>query len=166
MTKTVESRWSWKVNHRLYGVFLVPSIKSRKGGSTQWISCFFPSNNNNIRRANGALSKIRHYIFLDILPSIYHAFFGSHLRYGCQLWGQHENTVSRRAFILQKCALRLISFSPPRTNSAPLFSRFEILSSFDHVKLSNILFIHKLLSSDLPNDICNTFSFKKIDHDF
>ena len=119
-----------------------------------------------LRRANGALSKIRHYVPTNILLSVFHAIFNSHMRYVCQLWGQSETVSTRRVLILQKCALRIISFSPPRSPSAPLFKRFEILTIFDLVKTLNILFVHQHLNFQLPPDLCNTIHFNKIDHSY
>lgn len=117
-----------------------------------------------LRRANGALSKLRHYIPQPILINIYHAIFNSHLRYACQLWGQYDSTYSHRILILQKCALRLISFSEPRPPSSPLFVRFGVLQIFDLVKVLNIIFVHQFLNSKLPTDLHNTFNFTKINH--
>ena len=119
-----------------------------------------------LRRANGALSKIRHYVPTNILLSVFHAIFNSHMRYACQLWAQSETVSTRRVLILQKCALRIISFSPPRSPSAPLFKRFEILTIFDLVKTLNILFVHQHLNFQLPPDLCNTIHFNKIDHSY
>ena len=83
------------------------------------------------------------------------------------VWGgQHSNTTSQRAFILQKYALRIISFSVPQTPSAPLFHNFKILTIFDLVKLLNILFIHKYLNFNLLSDLCDTFNFVYIDHNY
>ena len=73
-----------------------------------------------LRRANGALSKLRHFLPNPILINIYHAIFNSHLRYACQLWGQYDSKYSHRILILQKFALRLISFSEPRSASSCL----------------------------------------------
>ena len=109
---------------------------------------------------------IRHYVPPEILLFIYHAIFSSHLSYGCQLWGQTETHHSRRAFILQKCAIRLISFSPPRSSSTPIFKKLQILTIFDLVKLLNVLFVHQHINSKLPPDLCDTFSFDQIDHEY
>ena len=46
-----------------------------------------------LRKANGALSKLRHYVPTKILTSVYHAIFGSHLHYACQVWGLQDNSV-------------------------------------------------------------------------
>ena len=40
-------------------------------------------------RANGMLSKIRHYTSAEHMKSIYHAIFASHMTYGCQILVQH-----------------------------------------------------------------------------
>ena len=119
---------------------------------------------SKLRRANGALSKLRHYVSPDILLNIYHALFSSHMRYACQLWGQIENTTTRRVLVLQKCALRLMSFSHPRTRSRPLFRHFEILTIFDLVKLLNVLLVHQYLNSNLPSDLHDTLVFERVDH--
>ena len=55
-----------------------------------------------LRRANGALSKIRHYVPTDILLSVFHAIFNSHMRYASQLWAQSETVSTRRVLILVK----------------------------------------------------------------
>ena len=117
-----------------------------------------------LKRANGALSKLRHFLPYHILLNIYYAIFDSHMRYACQVWGQYHSTNSHRIFILQKCALRLISFSQPRAASSPLFARFRILKIFDLVKVQNVLFIHQFLNAKLPIDLHDTFSFTRVNH--
>ena len=64
---------------------------------------------NKLKRANGALSKLRHYVPLKSLLNIYHAIFASHIRYGCQIWGLCDNTITHRILTLQKTALRLMT---------------------------------------------------------
>jgi hypothetical protein len=86
------------------------------------------------------------------------------LSYACQLWGQYDSKFSHRVLVLQKYALRLISFSNPRSPSSPLFARLKILQIFDLVKVLNVLFVHQFLNAKLPTDLRNTFSFTKIDH--
>ena len=120
---------------------------------------------SKLRRSNVALSRIHHYVSPKILLDIYHAIFSSHLRYKCQFWAQHSDTTSQRAFILQNFALRIIFFSVPRTPSAPLFDNFKILTEFD-LKLLVTLFIHKYLNFNLPSDLCDTFNFACIDHNY
>ena len=41
-----------------------------------------------LRRANGALAKLRNYVSLNILTTVYYSLFHSHMFYGCQVWGK------------------------------------------------------------------------------
>ena len=112
------------------------------------------------------LSKLRHYLPLKILVNIYHSIFSSHTRYSCQIWGLRDNTNSHRILTLQKAALRLITFSAPRTPSYPIFSNLGILKFFDIVEVLNILFVHQHLNQNLPSDLLKTLKFTKISHSF
>ena len=114
-----------------------------------------------LRRANGALSKLRHYIPLKTLVNIYHAIFSSHMRYACQVWGLCDNVACHRILTLQKCALRLITFSAPRSPSNPIFSDLGILKFFNLVEVLNILFVHQLFNVDLPEGLMDTFDLAK-----
>ena len=88
------------------------------------------------------------------------------MRYACQVWGLCDNVACHRILTLQKCALRLITFSVPRTPSNPIFSDLGILKFFNLVEVLNILFVHQLFNVDLPEDLLDTFDFDKISHSF
>ena len=117
-----------------------------------------------LRRANGALSKLRHYVPTQILVNIYHAIFASHTRYASQIWGLCDNSVTHRILTLQNFAMRLITFNGPRVSATPLYADLEILKFFDQVKVMNILYVHKYLNGNLPRDTLETLEFKKINH--
>ena len=51
-----------------------------------------------LQRANGALSKLCHYLPQKVLINIYHAIFLSHIRYACQLWGLYDNYITHQIF--------------------------------------------------------------------
>ena len=61
-------------------------------------------------RANGILAKLRHYISIDTLRTIYYAFFDSHMRYACQIWGQSLSKTFDLIQSTQNKALRIINF--------------------------------------------------------
>ena len=117
-----------------------------------------------LQRANGILSKIRHYVPLKSLINIYHGIFGSHIRYASQIWGLYDNTVTHRILTLQKTAVRLITFSNPRSPSSPIFSELKLLKIFDLVEVLNILLVHQHLNQNLPSDTLATLNFDKIQH--
>ena len=61
-----------------------------------------------LNRANALLFKMRIYVSLKILRSIYFAIFDSCLSYCCLVWAQNYSTI-QRVLILQKKAIRIIN---------------------------------------------------------
>ena len=55
--------------------------------------------------------KLRNYTSSKLLTTIYNAVFDSHMRYGCQIWGQTRNQHISDVVNLQKKAVRIINFS-------------------------------------------------------
>ena len=117
-----------------------------------------------LRRANGALSKLRHFVSSKILLNVYHAIFASHMRYACQIWGLCDNSVTHRIQTLQNTALRIITFNGPRKSATPLFAQLHMLKFFDLVKSLNISYVHQYLNSNLPSDTLSTLKFSKLHH--
>ena len=54
-----------------------------------------------LNRANAFLFKMRNYVSLKILRSVYFAIFGSYLSYCCLVWAQNRSTI-QQILILQK----------------------------------------------------------------
>ena len=113
---------------------------------------------SKLRRANGALAKLRHFVPTKTLTSVYYAIFNSHLSYGSQIWGQNQNTVTTRIFTLQKSAIRIMNKVPRRTHSNPLFYSSGILKIFDQIQCHNVLLLHKILNNKTPQSVCETFA--------
>ena len=102
-----------------------------------------------LKRANGMLSKVRHYVPTEELKSIYYAIFSSHMVYGCQIWvqhGQHLEKISK----LQNRALRIVNFKDFNDNANPLYTKNNILKLQDLIRLQNCLFVHDYLNGSLP----------------
>ena len=110
-----------------------------------------------LNRANGMLSKVRHYVPKDELMSIFHAIFSSHLTYNCQIWGisnyEHVNKIQR----LQNKALRIINFKEFNSPSTPLYIENKVLKLKDIIMMKNCLFVHDFLSNSLPSCFFNYF---------
>lgn len=115
-----------------------------------------------LRRANGALSKLRHFVSSEILACLYNAFFHSHLSFSSQIWGQRENLRTRRILTLQKRALRIITSSDFNAPSSPLFLQLRLLSFFDFIKLQNIILIHQALNSKLPSPLIELLDLQSV----
>ena len=119
---------------------------------------------SKLRRANGALAKLRHFVIPKTLTSVYYAIFNSHLNYGSQVWGQNQNSVTNRILTLQKSAIRIMSNVPRRTHTAPLFHHLSILKFFDQIQCHNVLFLHKILNNKTPKSVRETFAIMLHSH--
>ena len=106
----------------------------------------------------------RHYLSKELLIQIYYGQFYSHLSYGCQLWGQNESSIEQ-TIILQKKALRLMSFAHFKSHSSPLFKKLKILKLTDIVTQANILFTHNTINRKSPDIFNDYFIFKEVVHD-
>ena len=111
--------------------------------------------NAKLKRANNLLSIARHYVPKDILLQIYYGQFHSHLNYGSQIWTANSGPES--TFILQKKAMRIISWSHSQGHSDPLFYDLNILKLADIAKMNNLLFVHNVLNGRAPNYFDNFF---------
>ena len=110
-----------------------------------------------LKRANGMLSKARHYIPKEELHSLYYAIFSSHMVYGCQVWGQSSNSSTDKVARLQNRAMRIISFSDFHADAFPIYKANNILRLTDFVSLQNCLFVHDYLNNNLPFRFKNYF---------
>ena len=115
---------------------------------------------SKLKRTNGSLSKLRHFLPNNILLQVYFALFQSRLTYCSQSWGQPSSTYLQRICTLQNQAVRLMTFSQPRAHAAPIFSDLCLLRFADLVQLQNLLLIHKIRTRpcSLPPSLINNFS--------
>ena len=145
---------------KLNGVNLKPKSEIKYLGITIDEHLTFKSHinimNAKLKRANNLLALSRHYLPNNILKQIYYSQFHSHLAYGCQVWGQTPAAISQTS-ILQKKAVRLMSFSPKDAPSSPIFKNLNILKLEDLITTNNIIFVHKTLNKMTPSHFGNYF---------
>lgn len=113
-----------------------------------------------LRRANGMLSKIRHFVPKEELKSIYHAIFSSHMSYGMQIWAQSDSSHLENISKLQNRAMRIINFKEFDADCNPLYKDMKILKLMDFIALQNCLFVHDFFDNRLP--ACFDNYFKRI----
>ena len=116
-----------------------------------------------LSRANGILAKARHYAPNELKP-MYHALFSSHINYGSQVWGLTNNDCVKKVFLLQKAAIRIITFSDFRAHTNALFKENKILKFQDRVTLDNCLFVYDSLKNKLPR--CFKGYFKTLEETY
>ena len=122
---------------------------------------FIPQINNialKLKRANGVLAKLRHFLPKNVLVSVYYALFYSHLNYCTQLWGQPVSNSIDRISNLQNRAVRIMSFADFHAPVDPLYCNLKLIKFSDLVHLKNVLFTHSLYHKNLPVALLNTFN--------
>ena len=63
-----------------------------------------------IKRSVGILSKLRHYVNIDILINLYYSLIYPFLTYGIIIWGNTYPTILQPVYILQKKTMRIMIF--------------------------------------------------------
>ena len=153
---------------KLNGVNLKPKSEIKYLGITIDEHLTFKSHinimNAKLKRANNLLALSRHYVPNNLLKQIYYSQFHSHLSYGCQIWGQTPASISQTT-ILQKKAVRLMSFSQSDAPSSPIFKDLNIIQLNDLITTNNIIFVHKTLNKMSPSHFGNFFEPHIPNHD-
>ena len=101
-------------------------------------------------RGNSILSKLRHYVNKEILRTIYFAIFHSCLTYVTTVWEQ-TRIHRKRIAVLQKKALKIMSFAPFNSHSLSYFHDYNILKFCNIINVETCAFINNCFNS-------NTFS--------
>ena len=89
-----------------------------------------------LNKANGILSKLRHFIDRKTLKSIYHAIIEPHLYYSSLVWAQNSNSF-KRLIASQKKSSRIIYFLNHNAHPSSLFRDLNILKLLDKIALEN-----------------------------
>ena len=109
-----------------------------------------------VSKSIGLLYKIRNFVDIKIIKTLYYSLVYPHLIYGIEVWGSADETHLNRLLILQKKIVRLICFSDIRQPdysflpSDPLFFKLEIHKIQDIFKLNISKFIFKCLKRCTP----------------
>ena len=109
-----------------------------------------------VSRTIGLLYKIRYFVDIRIIKTLYYSLVYPHLTYGVEVWGSADETHLFRLLVLQKKIVRLIccsdirhadySFSP----SNPLFYKLGLHKIHDIFKMNLSKFIFKCLNNMTP----------------
>ena len=95
-------------------------------------------------RANTMLYKVRDYVNTEIIKSVYHAPFESHIHYARIIWRQNVCTI-HCLFMLQKKEIRLTYLNTQYTSLS-----FSNQKSPDKIRIENCLYIIKDVNNKLP----------------
>ena len=114
---------------------------------------------NKLSRANGIISKLRHFVPIKTLLSVYYAIFHSHVLYGCSVWSMTTITNINIINILQKKCLRIMNFQLFNCHSNSLFKDNKILKLNDIIKFQQLKLAFQFKNNLLPNDLRKLFQY-------
>ena len=123
-----------------------------------------------LSRATGMISKTRHFL-KESRPqrlSLYHSIFSSHMLYGCQTWGLHDNNKINKIQTLQNRALSLTTFADhPSSNFhhlVDIYKALRLLKLRELIILKNLLFVHDYFNKNLPESFAGYFTLSRDMH--
>ena len=119
-----------------------------------------------VSRSIGILSKLRHYVPQSILIQIYYSIVFPFLIYGVLIWGNTYKSNIYPLVILQKKAIRIITFSHFQSHTSPLFKKFNLLKLPDIVYLYTAVFMHQFHKGNLPEKFNNYFTLVSNQHSY
>ena len=113
-----------------------------------------------LSRVNGLLAKVRYYLSPKLMRTHYFSIFESHLRYGCQIWGQHSNHNLNNIVNLQRKAIRTINFKNKYTPVEPLLKEAKIMTLNKIIKSENCLLALHHINQCLPLSLKNLLTIE------
>ena len=119
-----------------------------------------------LSRANGILSKLRHYAPLETCLQVYYALFYSHLNYACNIWGLTTEENLKKIEVLQKKCIRIMTFSEFDSHTNPLFVDLKLLKVRDIINSQQLKLVYEFLHNTLPTDLQNFFVFNSDFHNY
>ena len=106
-----------------------------------------------LQKGIGVLSKLRYYLDKNAIRNVYLALFESHLNYNILNWGCTTQTVLNSIALLQRKALRIMSFKDDFYPCSQLFSDLNLLELEKSLALSLSKLSWKLVNKLLPSSI-------------
>ena len=117
--------------------------------------------------------KLRPFLPLKIMKSIYYSLAYSHINYGIEAWGSACKIELDKILKLQKRAVRLMTNNDhypdtpgPLVPSNPIFKRLELLKVEDVFNLQINKFIFKCLNLTTPPNFSNWFTLRTEVHKY
>ena len=119
-----------------------------------------------VSRNTGILAKLRVFIPLSTLFSLYNTLILPHLTYCNIVWAHTSNSKLHSLFVVQKRAIRICTSAHPRDHTAPLFARLNTLTLSDINKLHTAIFMFKFTHNLLPRSFSSYFTSVRNTHTY
>ena len=117
-----------------------------------------------ISQNSGILYKLRHYVDISTLRSIYYSFIDCYINYCPLIFGNSFDTHLKPLEVAQKKCVRIIAMENRLAHSNPLFSRLKILNVRDIYKLNLGAYMYVNLESFSDMMSSHTYNTRSSNH--
>ena len=117
---------------------------------------------SKLSKCVGILAKCRKKLYKSALISLYYSFAYPYLIYCNHVWGNNYQTTLERVFLVQKKLIRIITCSPYRAHTEPLFVANNILTVYDINHYVVGMFMYKCINEEM-SDIFNQYFMRNCD---
>ena len=128
--------------------------------------------NKKISRSIGIMYKLRPFVTLTVMNNVYYSLVYSHIIYAIEVWGSAFKTELDKILILQKRAMRLMTFNDvfpaipgPLSPTDPIFVKLKHLKVQDIHKYQSAKFVVKCLNKTAPEQFHNWFKLPREIHE-
>ena len=97
---------------------------------------------------------------------VYYSIIYSFLTYGIIVWGNTYSSNLQPLIILQKKAIRIITFSDFRAHTSPSFKQLSLLKLCDVVELQTALFMYQYNKGIFPDLFTDFFTPVRSKHQY
>ena len=112
---------------------------------------------NKIARYVEVVNKLKHFLPVYIMKTLYSSLIASQLQDCTLLWANTHVTNIRKLQLLQKKAIRIITSSHYIAHTDPLFSTTKLLILGELYKYQLGIFMHKVTHCQLPQNMSSMF---------
>ena len=103
-------------------------------------------------RADGGLSKLRHFVPKKTCVSVSFSLFYSHILHGCLVWSYSIQRNIDRIIKLQKRCIRIITYTEFTEHTGPSFSELKLLKVKHIFSLTKLLFMFDFINENIPKE--------------
>ena len=115
-----------------------------------------------ISRSLGIIKRVRNFLPIQALKSLYNALIVPHLNYGLKLWGPRSKAVA----LIQKRAIWVITKSKFFAHTSPLFKQHKLLKLEDMYKLHCLKLHYKIEHNIVPSYISSLLTHNRDIHSY
>ena len=113
---------------------------------------------SKISKIIGIIVRLRHFVLLSTLLTIYQSLVFPYMSYGVAIWGQAAQTHLNKLLLLQKRALRLMHFTSSREHAIPFFVSKKTLPINLFYHKSVLCLMHDVSNKWVPSNILDLFT--------